>query len=329
MNSLEPHLDLVRRHVEGTATADETRALEAALRTDAALRRQFLRYTSMDAALGSGRLGAAPAARTAPFTSRPARNSWFQWRPLTAAAAGLVLGMLCTSVVWAYAVPHMLNGANHELAISNAGFEESISPLSEGVPVRHAIWSGDFAEIAEAKHDITPREGGRMLRFLRSDSSVSSAPERNVNGNLYQVVDLRPYQNEITSGQATVNWSAWFNWVPGPGEQGMKFRTTVWAFAGDTSILPSNWKDHLYQETAKSSHTIVSNDAPKTWRQIAGSMIVPPDTDFLVVELKAIPDVPETRMEPYRFHGCFADDVRLMLRTHVPQPLAAQNHAPN
>ena len=60
MNPQPQNLELARRYIEGTATAEETRALEAALRTDAAFRRQFLRYANVDAALGSGRLSAVP-----------------------------------------------------------------------------------------------------------------------------------------------------------------------------------------------------------------------------------------------------------------------------
>ena len=166
-----------------------------------------------------------------------------------------------------------------------------------------------------------------MLRFLRSDSSVSPEPEKNVHGNLYQVVDMRSYRNEIADGQASVDWSAWFNWVPGDGEKGMKFMTSVWAFTGNTSILPVNWKDHLYLETAKNSRTITVDDAPKTWRQIAGRMIVPPDTDFLVIELKAMPNSPAQGVGPYRFSGCFTDDVQLILQTHSRTQSVAKRNA--
>lgn len=46
--------ELVRRYVEGVATANETRTLEAAVRDDAAFRLEFLRYLNVDAALGGG-----------------------------------------------------------------------------------------------------------------------------------------------------------------------------------------------------------------------------------------------------------------------------------
>jgi len=322
MNRTEHELELMFLYLEGVASLEETQELESLIVKDARVRQDFLRYAHLDSALAGVR-------RSQPSVGAPRRSVWLSWRPLTAAAAGIVFGMFCTSVLFAYAVPRLQPLVNHVLALANAGFEESVAPAPDGVPVRYAQWSGDFAEIVEAQQGIRPREGRRMLRFLRSDSTVSPEPEKNVHGNLYQVVDMRFYRNEIADGQASVDWSAWFNWVPGDGEKGMKFMTSVWAFTGDTSILPVNWKDHLYLETAKNSRTVTVDDAPKTWRQIAGRMIVPPNTDFLVIELKAIPNSPAQGVGPYRFSGCFADDVQLILQTHSRQQSVAQRSAAN
>ena len=90
MNSDHERHELIRRYMDGTATAEDIRALQEALRANAAFRRQFARYANIDAALGSGRLSVAPVARLAPVPHRPAR-SWLV--PLAAAAAVLVTGL--------------------------------------------------------------------------------------------------------------------------------------------------------------------------------------------------------------------------------------------
>ena len=309
MNNDDPRYELIRRSHDGDATPEELAQLESCLREDAGFREAYVRYVNLDQALV-----AATKASPAKVKSVPAaRFRLLQWRPAAAAAAGLLVGTFCTSLVWAMASPHQVPQVKHLLALANAGFEESVAPLPEGVPVRHGVWSGDYAEITEAQQGIAPKAGRRMLRFLRSDSAVTPAPDRAAAGNLYQVVDMRRYRAELADGQARVDWSAWFNWVPGQGETVMTYAMNVWTFAGDTSILPVNWKEHLYQETAKSGHKLVVSDAPRTWHQITGGMIVPPDTDFLVVELKAIPQEQAGRSGPYRFSGCFADDVQLLL----------------
>ncbi len=248
---------------------------------------------------------------------KSARFPWLQWRPLTAAAAGLIIGLFSASLVFAMGTQRTIQ---HSLPLANASFEEDLNPAAEGVPVQFALWSGDFTAITEAQQGIIPKDGRRMLRFLRSDSSVSSGVDKAPAGNLYQVMDMRPFRRELANGQARVDWSAWFNWVPGQGEHGMTFATNVWAFTGSTSILPVNWKEHLYQETAKSGHKIKVDDTPRTWQPVAGSMIVPPDADFLVVELKAIPAEADAA-GPRAFSGCFADAVQMILRTDSRQPV--------
>lgn len=54
MNRNDERLELVRLYVEGIATAEETRSLEAAVCNDADFRHEFLRYLNIEAALGSG-----------------------------------------------------------------------------------------------------------------------------------------------------------------------------------------------------------------------------------------------------------------------------------
>jgi ferric-dicitrate binding protein FerR (iron transport regulator) len=92
MNTDPQILELVRRYVDGAATAEETRELEAALRTDAALRRQFLRYLNLDAALGGDRLTATPVTPRGQTARRPARLGRLSSRALLAAAVLLLVG---------------------------------------------------------------------------------------------------------------------------------------------------------------------------------------------------------------------------------------------
>ena len=316
----DPHRlhHLFGNHSDGTITPAEHAELQDLLRQDPAARRLWFVHQDVDDGLHEI---VQTTATGEPH--RPARSRWLQWQPLTAAAAGLVIGLFSASMVFAYAVPRLQPWVENVLPLTDAGFEAGTAPAPDGIPLRFALWSGDFTESTPAQQGISPKEGNRMLRFLRADSTVSPEAEKSMSGNLYQVVDMRPWRNEIAGGQATVDWSAWYNWVPGKDEKGMQFMTNVWAFTGTTEILPRNWKEHLYQETAKSSHRITVDDAPRTWRQTAGRMTLPADTDFLVIELKIIPSPSASVTVPYQFSGCFADDVRMLLRSHAPQHLAA------
>ena len=52
-------------------------------------------------------------------------------------------------------------------------------------------------------------------------------------------------------------------------------------------------------------------------------MMVPPDADFLVVELKVVPGEPAPVDGAVTFAGHYADDVQLVLRTNA-RPLLAE-----
>ncbi len=325
---------LFAAHSDGTLTAEEHAELQERLRGDAEARRLWFLHQDVEDGLHAlaQQDGEADLAVKVPgVMPARARKGWLQWRPLTAAAAaGLVLGLFSASVVFAYAVPHVQPWAERVLALADAGFEQGTAPAAEGVPVRFGLWSGDFTESTAAQQGVVPKEGKRMLRFLRSDSAVSAGMEKSGGGNLYQVVDMRAWRSEIADGQAVVDWSAWYQWVPGAGETGMQFMTNVWAFNGTTEILPRNWKEHLYQETAKSSHRMNAEEARGKWRETTGRMTVPADTDFLVIELKVIPQLAAAGAGAHEFSGCFADEVRLVLRSHagLRQQVAVRESSP-
>lgn len=82
-------LEQIGRYVDGAATREEVQELEAALRTDAALRQTFLRYLSLDSALA----GTGPALAVVPGSkpARPKISRW--WLGISAAAAAVVLGV--------------------------------------------------------------------------------------------------------------------------------------------------------------------------------------------------------------------------------------------
>ena len=239
-----------------------------------------------------------------------ARKPTSSWRQLSAAAAGLAVGVASASLLFGYA---NVTPEPKQIAIANPGFESPVAPLAEGIPSEFRTWSGDYSEIVGPQQGITPHEGGHMFRFLRSDSKDPS-PSRANHGNMYQFIDVRPLRAAIADGTATVDWSAWFNCVKERSGKVTQFEASIWAFAGEPPVVRANWAGNLHQELAYSTWRVVSDNDPQTWQRIAGSLIVPPDTDFLVIELKAIPGDKSAQNDPFRFAGHYADDVQLTLR---------------
>lgn len=319
----QSELDLIHQFLNGTLSQEAMPHLQSLLRESAEARKMLRDLSTVDTKLhdlaATNRV-TLQLLTPPPFNAEKAnaartRLGGFFKRPLTAAAAGLAFGLLSASVAWAYSSPRIQPFIKQMLEVANAGFENDATPLAEGVPTRYGVWSGDHAELTGSQQGVTPREGQRMFRFLRSDSIRPSDNRGPFNGNIYQVIDIRAWHEAISDGTAMVDWSAWFNSVPDSAGGPMKFMTSVWAFSGDTGILPRNWAEKLYQEIAYSSRTVVADEDREGWQRTAGSMIVPPDTDFLVIELKAIPTGPGLTNGVVVFNGQYADDVQLVLRT--------------
>ena len=79
------------------------------------------------------------------------------------------------------------------------------------------MWSGDFCRIVGAEQGIAPKQGKKMLRFLRSDNEQTETGAVTYVGEAAQVMDLRPFHAEIANGAAAVELSAWFQSIPSPG----------------------------------------------------------------------------------------------------------------
>lgn len=196
MNSAHERIELIRRYIDGTATADERQALQAALRTDATFRRQFARYANLDAALGSGRLAAAPMAEPVVSPRGQAWMNWFSWRPLTAAAAAAVLAMVVTQAVYArFAERRQV--ATVAAASGVGRLFSGHGSLQEELRLGAKLVAGDSIETGscDAAADLALQGGGRLtlgshgaLRILEGDGgrthwnltrgSVWASPDR-------------------------------------------------------------------------------------------------------------------------------------------------------
>jgi hypothetical protein len=307
--------DLIQRYIAGLTTEDESEHLQESLKRDDSLARLYLRYMNLDVTLEAHANSSIAIKEMLVSSNRVEAKHlhfWLAWSPLAAAAAGIVFGMICTSVVFAHTAPRTVN---HLLDLANTGFEEAITPLPDGIPKQYGVWSGDYSSIVGEEMGVIPHEGRHMLKFLRSDSAEERLTGNASNGNLYQIVDLRTWRNEIASGTSIVDWSAWFNAVPTDAEAKLKFVARVWAYGGEPSLVRKGWEEKMHLELAYSSRNIAADTDVKSWQRIAGSMIVPQDTNFLVIELKAVAGEVPAKNKIVTFAGDYVDDVNLILRT--------------
>jgi hypothetical protein len=195
MNRTEHELELMRRYLEGVASLEETQALEALIVNDASVRQDFLRYTHLDSALAGVR-------RSQPSAVAPRRSVWLSWRPLTAAAAGIVFGMFCTSVVFGF-VGQQHGVKKTPLAVLQPGFEDAQMPLARGFPPAASLWTGDVSKVVPAENGVTPKEGHHMLRL---ETAVHGKPV--LFPRLYQIIALPPSGSALREIEVSASFTS-------------------------------------------------------------------------------------------------------------------------
>lgn len=330
MKDHELHDQLFSRVCDGISTAEEINELHRLLRTDAAALDVWLNYSALHGELAGGTaLAGAPAShRTAAFRvfpsqpnrdtmPMPRRSFWLQWRPLMAAAAGLVFGLFTATMVWAYVAPL----AGKAIMLLEEDFETATAPLVTGVALEPGIWRGDYAEIVGEQQGVKPASGGKMLRFLRADYDGKSRSAGNHLADVYRLIDVRPYRRELADGGAVAQVSASFNAIPFPADE--KFGCTISIYALDAETAPSGPKrigtaltsDSLAM--ARSSRTRLDRNAA-TWQRLTTELRVPANTDFLVVRLHITQAFDSEGKAT--FTGSYADDVRVSLTRRSPLP---------
>ena len=91
--TMNPRLDvLLSRVADEAATAQEWRELETLLAADPAARRRYVQMMDLHAELRARHAKASSPAAAPGLPKSPGSFAWLSWRPLTAAAAGLLLG---------------------------------------------------------------------------------------------------------------------------------------------------------------------------------------------------------------------------------------------
>jgi hypothetical protein len=268
--------DLIQRHIAGLTTEDEAASLQELLKQDDNAARLYLRYTNLDLALESkaSSMDATRELLTAPIMSRSPR--WTSWRPLTAAAAGIVFGMLCTSVVFGFVGQRQVEKKT-PLAVVQPSFEDAQMPLAKGFPPAPSLWTGDVAKVVPAENGVTPKDGYHMLRM---ETTVYGKPV--LFPRLYQIIALSPSGSERREIEVSASFAS--------ADPGSSPHYTVRAYAVNEAperLGPDWFARHWFvqqDEAIASAETGFENPPGSTnWQSIGLRMQVPGKARCLVV----------------------------------------------
>ena len=320
--SLEQRLLHLLQTVRDTRDTSARAELNTLLRENADARSTMARLMVDEQALISrlrddsivALLGPAPATET-PLRTTP---RWFAWRPLTAAAAGIVFGMFCTSLVFGFSVRSL----ERVVSLLQESFESGPAPLVKGIPQDVNLWSGDYSEAVERYEGLKPAQGTKMVRMLRSDFEGKASSMPNRQGDLSRIIDVRSFMRDANGVEFVMTLSALFNAAPFPDSQRYDGVVTLYALVEIGSTEESLMEDAL----AISNGSCNSMDRdPATWQTASTRLLLPTGTEFVMLKVsfrrwpKGSGDQPSLP-DLMTFAGHFVDDVRASIRIRNAAP---------
>jgi hypothetical protein len=299
-------LELVMHHQDGTLSAADTSAFEAAMQADPTKRKLFTEAQLRSMALHD-RFRQEAFRRNLPEKQR---RAWLT-RPAAAMAAGLVCGLFCASLVWAVAAPIVTSERLH--ALVDGGFE--LSQVVAGFPARTGVWGGDVVEISagDAGH------GGRQLRFISPQPDAANPNGRAISCDVFQLVDLRALQPALSKeGDAVLELSASFlDARPLNTRPSVTCFCKIYIFKGEPAKLRETWPLNITDAVASgiAEVTTLGGSTP-VWKTVTAKCLVSAEADFAVIQLAALPN-----LRPANLASIYADDVKLTLRTPPSLPV--------
>ena len=304
--------DLIQRYISGKMTDAEAQSLEQQLKADPALRDWYLDALNLDSALEA----AAESAQTAlslpvPFSQRaltPASATstrWQGWRPLTAAAAGIVFGMFFTSVVFGFVTQRAALVKKIPMVVFDPGFEDVEAPLDDGLPNRVGQWGIDSAKLVTAENGVQPLEGQHMLRLepIPREKQVKNHTSR-----VYQLLDLRAQPLESLVGDVEVQVTASFFAT----RHDLNSRYLIRVIALDEppeTATTEFWSKTERDDVVSVSHRYDRMPGDAGWQTCSLKILLPRGAKTLVFILGALP--PEDASVQSSAH--YLDDVHVSL----------------
>ena len=195
---------------------------------------------------------------------------------------------------------------NLEVRPQNCGFDVSGRTAVGEVPTDFGYWSGLSYSLTGATEEVKPANGPGMLEFYNPAAPLAG------DSGVFQLIDLRPYKPLLASGQVQATLSAMFNRVAGDANTAGKFGLTLAAFRGSPAEAKALWAGRATLALALADKELAADNNPQTWELLEAATRLPPETDFVIVQIRAM--VPKDNPGA-TLVGHFADLVDLRLST--------------
>ena len=304
--SLNHISQLIQDHIDGRLSPEEIVRLNACLRADPDVRDLYLEMADAHSCLAADeRLWVAPRASESSSIEYKTQPHGVLWHPFVAAVVGIVLGMFCTSMVFAYVAPSL----NRIKTIFAEGFETGPFHTVPGIPRQLGIWSGDEAETVTETQGVRPLMGRQMLRFISATHPNENSP-RSQWGDVYRVVDLA---GMTSAPNLRARISASF--ACGTNSESNTFSAFVEAILIDHELdeLPVNVGLPELQQRgcATASRRLPLSESPGAWREVSIEVPLTRAARYLILHLAVQQNHPILTEGAVIFPHHYVDDVKI------------------
>ncbi len=321
--------DLLDQFFNGSLTGDDRASLEQTLLATPQARELFWRKADIHTDLrhwGVSTWDRLPIVQ-ARMSRRGGGLSWLtRMRSLAAAAVLLALAMgsaLGAGIAWAL-VPHFRGAMQTIVGLANGGFEDgdgasailSVSATQHaGLPADFGRWTADRVRITGAENGVAPFEGERMLAFEEALPGPGDAASLHADScNLFQVIDLRPYHDQIANGDCGLTLSARVLDARENTNDLTAFFARITVFDGDPKIMLAGWPQVRFDALAVGGDSVRSHGGQAvSWAPLSAKVVVPKGATFAVVQIDATNRDRSGSRTAATFDRQYCDDVRLGL----------------
>ncbi len=307
--------DLIDAWRDGSLNAEQAIELNAMLRESESARELFRRESEMHGLLHAAVTASmveASAEHRAPLVSVSVKHTprWYAWRPLTAAAAGIVIGMFCTSMVFGL-VAQRTAVKKIPLLVFDAGLENAAQTLKDGLPDRVGQWGMDEASVVAAEGRVLPLQGERMMRL---EPIPQEKPVKNHTSRAYQMLDLRSQPVAVMIGEVEAEVTASFCAMNSALSSRYLIRAIALDEASETATK-NFWSKVESDGVVSESQRFDTLPGDSGWHTFSMKPRLPPGSKTLVLVFGAVPLEDAARLPSVHY----LDGVQVTLLN--PQPL--------
>ena len=299
-------LELLDAWRHGRLSEAEFAALQDRLRDDAALRAALRELAEVEDGLSALALAKASEPLTRPkLKAVTVRSNWLSWG--MSAAAGILIGSLCSSVVFGY----VMLGVEKAVMLLQESFESAAVPVSVGFPSAAGVWGGDEARVVVGDGMVKGKDGAQMQRMEPVTTDLWNRQFFMID--LTKLPVVRNGRRRVVGVKASFHASA--------SEIRDRYLARAAAFAEAPELIRPEWMTTMWGSEENRALTMAAKAetfSPGTegWQTLALTLDVPQGSRVLVISFWAATMHGKAEMRAPHF----LDDVCVSLETLPSTP---------